>query len=161
MSEVIMKKFFSYSVLASLLFIWACGGGENKEAQADSKQEKIAKAFGISVFELENGIGPVKAKFTLGALDAAKAAEGKKLFEAKCAQCHKFDERYTGPAIRNITKRRTPEYIINMIMNPEGMVKKHPEAKKLFALHATQMTFQNVTQDEAMEILDYFRSEEK
>ncbi|NCQ19161.1 MAG: cytochrome C [Ignavibacteria bacterium CG_4_8_14_3_um_filter_37_9] len=155
-----MKKLFSYLLLAGLLFLWACSG-ENKDTKTESKQDKLAKAFGISVFELENGIGPVKEKLSLGAVDAAKAAEGKKLFEAKCAQCHKLDERYTGPAIRNVTKRRTPEYVINMIMNPEEMVKKHPEAKKLFALHATQMTFQNVTQDDAFKILDYFRSEEK
>lgn len=156
-----MKKLIYLPLLTGLLFIWACGGGDKKVSDADAQKEKIAKVYGITLFELENGIGPVKDKLNLGAVDAAKSAEGKKLFEAKCAQCHKLDERYTGPALRNVTKLRTPEYVINMIMNPEGMVKKHPEAKKLFALHATQMTFQNVAQDDAMKILDYFRSEEK
>jgi cytochrome c2 len=121
----------------------------------------MAKIFGISVFELENGIGPIKEKLTLDALNTAKATEGKKIFESKCSQCHKFDEKYTGPALRNVTKRRTPEYILNNILNPDEMANKHPEAKKLVALHATKMTFQNVTQEDAMKILEYIRLEDK
>ncbi len=156
-----MKKLFSFFVLGVLLLNWACGGGESKKDEAASKQEKMAKIFGISVYELENGIGPIKEKVNLGQLDAIKAAAGKKLFETKCSQCHKFDEKYTGPALRNVTKKRTPEYILNNILNPEEMANKHPEAKKLVALHATKMTFQNVTQEDAMKILEYFRSEEK
>ncbi|MFA7420540.1 MAG: cytochrome c [Melioribacteraceae bacterium] len=156
-----MKKLFSFFVLGILLLSWACGGSEGKKDEAAAKKEKMAKLFGISVFELENGIGPIKEKLTLGSLDALKAAAGKKIFESKCSQCHKLDERYTGPAIRNVTKKRTPEYVLNNILNPEEMANKHPEAKKLVALHATKMTFQNVTQDDALKILEYFRSEEK
>ena len=156
-----MKRLIPYLALASLAFALACGGGEDKKDEATSKKEKMAKIFGISVFELENGIGPIKEKIKLGQLDAIKAAAGKKLFESKCGQCHKLDERYTGPALRNVTKKRTPEYILNNILNPEEMANKHPEAKKLVALHATKMTFQNVTRDDALKILEYFRSEEK
>ncbi len=156
-----MKKIISYLLLPTLMLINACGGGDSKKEENASKQEKMAKLFGITVFELENGVGPIKEKITLGQLDAIKAAEGKKIFESKCSQCHKLDERYTGPALRNVTKRRTPEYILNNILNPDEMANKHPEAKKLVALHATKMTFQNVTQDDALKILEYFRSEEK
>lgn len=156
-----MKKLIFFSIVTLVLIVTACGDGGAKKDEAASKQEKMAKIFGITVFELENGIGPIKEKITLGALDNSKAAVGKKLFESKCSQCHKFDERYTGPALRNITKRRTPEYILNNILNPDEMANKHPEAKKLVALHATKMTFQNVTKEDAMNILEYFRSEEK
>jgi len=156
-----MKKLFPYVLLTALTFTYACGGDDSKKDEAASKQEKMAKLFGITVYELENGIGPIKEKISLGPLDKAKAAEGKKIFESKCSQCHKLDEKYTGPAIRNVTKKRTPEYILNNILNPEEMANKHPEAKKLFVLHATKMTFQNVTMDDALKILEYFRSEEK
>ncbi|KAF0150346.1 MAG: cytochrome c [Ignavibacteria bacterium] len=156
-----MKKLFQYILLTALVFAYACGGGEEKKDDASTKQEKIAKLFGITVFELENGIGPIKEKITLGPLDNAKAAEGKMIFEVKCSQCHKLDERYTGPAVRNITKKRTPEYILNNILNPEEMANKHPEAKKLVAIHATKMTFQNVTKEDALKILEYFRSEDQ
>lgn len=156
-----MKNIVYSCFVLLIITIAACGGGDSKEAAATSKNEKMAKIFGISVFELENGIGPIKEKLTLGAIDNNKVAAGKKLFESKCSQCHKFDEKYTGPMLRNVTKRRTPEYILNNLLNPEEMANKHPEAKKLVALHATKMTFQNITKDDALNILDYFRSEEK
>lgn len=155
-----MKKLLFFILVVIGFTIAACGG-ESKESEASDKNERMAKIFGISVFELENGIGPIKEKITLGPIDNARVIEGKKIFEAKCSQCHKFDEKYTGPALRNITKRRTPEYILNNILNPEEMAEKHPEAKKLVALHATKMTFQNVTKEDALNILDYLRSEEK
>lgn len=155
-----MKKHSMVVLFIISLFISACGGGNN-ESDSSSKNEKIAKMFGISVFELEHGIGPIKEVLNLSPVDASKAAEGKTLFESKCSQCHKLDEKYTGPALRNVTKRRTPEYIVNNILNPDEMANKHPDAKKLVAIHATKMTFQNVTKEDALKILDYFRSEEK
>lgn len=156
-----MKKSIYLLLVFTMALIIACGGGESQNSSAESKEEKMAKIFGISVFELENGIGPIKEKINLLPVDLAKAAEGKKIFESKCSQCHKFDEKYTGPALRNVTKRRTPEYILNNILSPEEMANKHPEAKKLVALHATKMTFQNVTQEDAYKLLDYLRSEDK
>jgi hypothetical protein len=39
------------------------------------------------------------------------------------------------------------------------MLQKHPEAKKMLAQYLTPMTFQNVSKDEAMQILEYLRSE--
>ncbi|MFZ5948192.1 MAG: c-type cytochrome [Stygiobacter sp.] len=143
------------------LILFSCSSDEKKESSQDSQKEKIAKIFGLTVFELDNGIGPIKEKMNLGPVDLNKAKVGKSIFESKCSQCHKLDEKYTGPALRNVTKRRTPEYILNNILNPEEMANKHPEAKKLVALHATKMTFQNVTKDDALNILEFFRSEEK
>jgi len=43
------------------------------------------------------------------------AEEGKTLFDAKCAACHKMDERYVGPALGGVTERRSPAYLMNMI----------------------------------------------
>jgi cytochrome c2 len=90
-----------------------------------------------------------------------KAKSGEKIFTEKCTQCHKLDERYTGPALRDVTSRRTPEFILNQILNPEEMTKRHPEVKKMLAQYATQMTFQNVSEDDAKAILEYLRSVNK
>jgi len=105
----------------------------------------------------EIGIGPVKS-VTLGSVDKSLADKGKELFETKCVACHKFDSKLVGPPLKDVTKRRKPEWIMNMILNPEQMTKENPTAKQLFGQYLTQMTFQNVTQDDARAILEYFRS---
>lgn len=130
-----------------------CGG--EKKAKTASQE---AAALGITPFELENGIGPIKEKLKLEAIDNAKVKAGEKLFVEKCSSCHKLDEKYVGPAQRDVVKRRSPEYIVNMIMNPQEMITKHPEAKKMLAQYMTPMAFQNVTVEDAIKILDYFRS---
>lgn len=152
-----MKKLFFITAVSILLF-GACGENKSGADEETAKKEKMAKIFGLTVFELDNGIGPIKEKLNLGPIDSKMVETGKKLFDSKCAQCHKLDERYTGPAQRDLIKRRSPEYIMNMILNPVEMVAKHPEAKKMFAQYPTQMTFQNVTQDDARMMLEYFRS---
>ena len=102
------------------------------------------------------GIGPVTS-VQLAAIDPAMVKEGAEVFDGKCAACHKMDEKVVGPALGGVTKRRTPEWIMNMILNPEEMTKQDPAAQALLAEHLTQMTFQNVTEKEARAILEYFR----
>ena len=105
---------------------------------------------------LNKGIGPVKA-VTLGPLDGALAGKGSTIFQAKCSACHKLDEQVVGPALRNVTKRRSPEWIMNMIVNTNEMVEKDPIAKRLVAETFQKMTFQDVSQPEARSVLEYFR----
>jgi len=130
------KNLFLILAIAILLPAFFAGCGENTD---------------------EIGIGPVKT-VTLGALDKNLADKGKELFETKCVACHKFDSKLVGPPLKDVTKRRKPEWIMNMILNPEQMTKENPVAKQLFGQYLTQMTFQNVTQDDARAILEYFRS---
>jgi len=59
------------------------------------------------------GIGPIQSKIELGALDNALAQKNE-----KCAACHKIEERYVGPALKGVTTRRAPEWIMNMILDP-------------------------------------------
>jgi mono/diheme cytochrome c family protein len=159
-----VKTFYSSIfalVILSLIVFTGCGGGDEaaqKKSNAATTSSGVENTSGLSDFQLENGIGPVTEKLTLGEIDLAKASKGEKIFNEKCASCHKLDEKYVGPAQRDVTTRRTPEYIINMIMNPDEMGKKHPESKKLLAEYLTQMPFQNVTMDDALNILEYFRS---
>lgn len=158
-----MKRIYTIC-LAIFLIFFGCGEGEQKEQTSTnntSRKEKIAEKFGLTVFELDNGIGPIKEKLELGPLNIEMAAKGEKLFEGKCASCHKLDERFTGPAQRDVIERRTPEYIMNMILNPEEMIARHPEVKKMLAIYMTSMTYQNVSQEQAREILEYFRKVDK
>ena len=128
-------------LLISMTII-SCGGDKTEETPASNASSK--------------GIGPVSS-VTLGTLDQSMADRGKKQFEAKCSACHKFEEKVVGPALQDVTLRRTPEWIMNMILNPIEMTQKDPIGQELLGEHLTQMTFQNVKEEEAREILEYFR----
>lgn len=109
----------------------------------------------------DKGIGPVK-ELKLGAVDKKLAAQGQQLFSAKCVACHSLDQKIIGPPLRNVTKTRTPEYIMNMILNPTNMEKGDPVTKEMHKSYlATPMTDQSFTQDEARSLLEYLRSSEK
>jgi mono/diheme cytochrome c family protein len=109
----------------------------------------------------DKGIGPVK-DLKLGPVDKKLAAQGQQLFSTKCVACHSLDQKIIGPPLRNVTKTRTPEYVMNMILNPTNMEKSDPVTKELHKSYlATPMTDQGFTQDQAKSILEYLRSTEK
>lgn len=143
---------------ALLLMIGAIGCSDNNASEESVKEiSRPANPNGLSDFEMENGIGPVKAKLTLAELDMMKVKKGEKLFVEKCSACHKLNERYVGPAQGDLLTRRTPEYAVNMMLNPDEMIQKHPEAKKMLAEFMTPMPFQNLTMDDALLLVEYFR----
>jgi hypothetical protein len=48
---------------------------------------------------------------------------------------------------------------MNMILNPDGMVKEDPVAKQLLMeYNGTPMANQNLTKEEARAVLEYFRT---
>ncbi len=79
--------------IAGLTF-QACSGESSNQETGESPQ---ANEQGLTEFELEHGIGPVKEAVELGELDPELAAQGKEVYEAKCTACHKPTERYIGP----------------------------------------------------------------
>jgi mono/diheme cytochrome c family protein len=101
------------------------------------------------------GVGPVD-KVDIASLTGAHALKGAELFKLKCSACHKLDERYIGPALAGVTKRRQPEWILNMILNPENMIQQDPTAKALLAEFLAPMANQHLTREEAESILAYF-----
>ncbi len=140
------------------LILVNCGGGDQTE-QAKGSALKPSPA-GISEEQLKNGIGPIAA-FTLEALDQELVEKGHGVFDVKCVACHKVNERLVGPPLAGVTVKRSPSFIMNMILNPEEMVKKHPEVKAMLAEFYVPMTFQNVTEEDARAILEYLRTLEK
>lgn len=146
-------KVFVLAVLAVVLT--SCGGGEKKEESA-SKAAAASENVELDPMK-DKGIGPIKS-VTLGEIDENLAATGKDVFKAKCSACHKTTKRFIGPAMAGVTERRTPEWIMNMILNPEEMVQKNPAAKKLLEEYLSPMANQSLTEDEARQILEYFRT---
>jgi hypothetical protein len=106
----------------------------------------------------EFGIGPVKEEMKLEPVNDVMAARGKELFNVKCVACHKFDSRLVGPPLKDVTKRRRPEWIMNQMLNPLEMTQKDPVSKELFAQYLVQMTFQDVNMLDARAMLEFFRA---
>lgn len=142
---MIIKKTFLLTILCGF---FVSGVACNKP---DSGSEKKA----VSTNEM--GVGPIQQKMTLAAISPALVAHGQKVFQEKCSACHKIGERYVGPDLKGVTQHRQPEWIMNMILNPEEMTQKDPHAKEMLGIYMTQMTFQNVSQDDARAILEFFR----
>lgn len=123
----------------------------------EKRPEEAANANTVAVpgTHAGKGIGPV-SDVELGPLAPALAAKGKSVFDQKCAACHKFDERFVAPPLKGVTQRRQPEWILSMILNPVEMTQKDPAAKELLGTYLTQMTFQDVSGEDARAILEYF-----
>ena len=84
------------------------------------------------------------------------AADGEALFKANCANCHKPDADYTGPALQGWAKRvPNPGWVYAWIANPSGQTDAH--AKELFdKWKPTVMTaFPQLKKDEVDAILKY------
>ena len=144
------------AAICSAFFLFsACGGSDNTGTGESTSESEVSEP------EItDKGIGPIKS-IELGEIDEVMVARGKNVFESKCSACHKFAEKYVGPSMAGITERRKPEWIMNMILNPEEMIDKDPVARELLEIHLTKMTFQDVTEDQARNILEYFRHVDK
>jgi hypothetical protein len=84
---------------------------------------------------------------------------GKNIYELKCQPCHKLnEEKLVGPGWKDVTKRRTPVWILNMITNTDMMLDKDPEAQKLLELCMVRMPNQNLSLEDARQVLEFQRS---
>lgn len=139
----------------ALIVLAACGGGseggETARVEADGEDDLTAE-------QLEKGVGPIR-EVQLGPIDPALVARGEESFRTKCFACHRLEERYVAPKLGDVLERHTPEYVMNMILNPAEMTEQHPAARELLAEFMTQMPNQNLSEEEARAILEYIRSE--
>jgi len=137
--------------------ITSCGGDGKKEEKVSAPVEE-QKAVVEETDPMKNkGVGVITS-IELGEIDQNMADEGKAIFAVKCTACHKISKRLIGPALVGVTERRSPEWIMNMILDPEKMVVEDPIAKKLLAEYVAPMANQSLTQEEARKVLEYFRT---
>jgi mono/diheme cytochrome c family protein len=120
-----------------------------------AKSTKSAKK-GAAAMSPDKGIGPITS-VTLGPIDTSLADKGKSTFTSICTACHALDKKMVGPPLREITEQRTPEFIMNMLMNTPEMQNKDPEVKKLIAEYKVLMTIPKLNQDQARALLEYLR----
>ncbi|MGQ0739082.1 MAG: c-type cytochrome [Bacteroidota bacterium] len=100
-----------------------------------------------------------ESDITLGTpLDQAMVTAGKGTYELKCQSCHKLTgEKLVGPGWKDVTKKRQPLWIMNMITNVDMMLETDPEAQKLLELCMVRMPNQNISKDQARQVLEYMR----
>lgn len=158
-------------MLATIMI--SCGGESKKKKEGFSYEQKSekketpketvkteTKTPASKRVELDNkGIGPVKTLAFNDKIDAGLAAKGEELYKQYCMACHKPDKKFIGPAPKGIFERRSPEWVMNMILNPEGMVKEDQLAKDLLVeFNGSPMANQNLTEEQARAVLEYFRT---
>lgn len=144
-----------------MLFSACSNSASNKEEATTPEPAASTAPAGIPSDPMsDKGVGPVSS-VTLGPLDNSLADKGHHIFEAKCTACHKIDVKVVGPALAGVTKRRSPEWIMNMILDPENMTQNDPIAKELLGEYIAPMANQSLTQDEARSVLEFFRSNDK
>ncbi len=135
--------------------ISACGGESSENAESTKVESEEATETELS---LEAQIGPI-TQLELAAYDAVLAAKGEAAFTAKCTACHAVDTKVIGPALAGVLDRRSPVYVMNMIMNPTGMLESHPEAQALLAEYAIPMVALGIEESEARAIVEFLRGE--
>jgi len=158
-----MKKLVS--LLAISVMIMSCG--DKKEEKKDgfemnrTKSEKNVEAQeeGVPVDMDNDGIGPFKNITFDAAVDKEMAAAGEAKYNAICTACHMADQRMIGPALKGVYERRSPAWVMNMIKNPDEMLKDDPIAKALLKEYNNSiMLNQNLTEEETRAMAEYLRT---
>lgn len=166
-NNLTLKYLIKSLTLICLIFLLSCGGSEEKKEQVkigSYKKETTNKSSDSksksATIDLSNkGVGPIKNVELGETIDQAMAEEGRNLYKVKCTACHKVDKKFIGPSPIGVLERRSPEWIMNMILDPEGMVKNDPIAKQLLIeYNGSPMANQSLTEAEARSILEYFRT---
>ena len=105
------------------------------------------------------GVGPIKSVTLAPEIDQAMAANGKEIYDQMCLACHRVGKKFIGPPPNGVLERRTPEWIMNMILNPQEMVQQDPLARDLLQeFNGSPMSNQGLTEEQARAILEYFRT---
>lgn len=158
-----MKKVLIPLALAGLII----GCGEKKEEKKDGfemnrtkKEVKAEKTSGEVPIDLNNkGVGPITSVEFGTEIDTELAAKGEKIYSTICVACHMAEQRMIGPAMKGLYDKRSPEWVMNMILNPDGMLKEDPIAKALLKEYNNSiMLNQNLSKDDARAIAEYLRT---
>ena len=138
-----MLRFLSAASFIAL----ACKEGVKKDAKPVDIQELTKdkpEAHGTEIKKVTSHLPP--------RLIQAMVTAGKGIYELKCQSCHRLtEEKLVGPGWKDVTKRRQPVWIMNMITNVEMMLETDPEAQKLLEQCMVRMPNQNMMQRRCQE----------
>lgn len=158
-----MKKIFIVLAIGGLMI--GCGESKKEEKKdgfemnRGKTEKKAAAAEGVPVDMDNDGVGPFKDIVFSADIDADMAAAGEAKFSAICTACHMAEQRMIGPALKGVYERRSPAWVMNMISNPNGMLKSDPIAKALLKEYNNAiMLNQNLSDTETRAVAEYLRT---
>ncbi|SMD01613.1 c-type cytochrome [Pedobacter nyackensis] len=153
-----MKKLFLMFSIA--LFSAGCAGGGNSDSNGSTEQSAAdeTKTPGTEAYDPKRGEGKFTEVKISDKLDAEMAARGEKVADLKCISCHKLtDEKLVGPGWAGVTKRHTPEWIMNFMTNTDAMIDKDPKVQAMLEICMVRMPNQNLSDGDTRDILEFLR----
>ncbi len=149
---------FQILFIILIVFLFSCGGSTKKTNNTKfAPPAEVTYEQAIEDWKNNPGIGPM-AEIQIDELDETLAKTGENIYQEKCTACHAPDKDKLGPAPEGVMNRRTPEWIMNMILNPVEMATNDPIAKGLFKKYNTIMTDQKLAEEDVRAVLEYFRT---
>jgi mono/diheme cytochrome c family protein len=149
-----MKRVFFHFLLAVTAVVGYGCSGKGAEQRAEAPETDSTAILN----QPETHGTEVKEVVLSNPLDQAMVKIGTGIYDLKCSACHKLtQDRIVGPGWAGVTKRRKPEWIINMITNVDMMLAEDAEAQKLLEQCLVRMPNQNITKEEARSIIEFMR----
>lgn len=146
-------------LLGMIALMMAACGGEAKPTLPPGVQAPAAGAGDASEGSTVHSGLFTAADLQLGDIDPGMVEKGKITYDVKCQACHTLtDKRVVGPGWQAITTKRKPEWIMNMIVHTDAMLESDAEAQKMLEECLVRMPNQNLSHDEAREVLEFMRT---
>ena len=147
------RNFYQFLILTAAVLWYGCAG-KGAEQRADAPETDTAAMMD----QPETHGTEVKEVVLSTPLDQTMIKTATGIYDLKCAACHKLtDEKLVGPGWKDVTKRRKPEWSINMITNVDIMLAEDAEAQKMLEQCLVRMPNQNITKEEARSIIEFMR----
>jgi len=141
-----------FGLVTILALAMACGGGDTSTEGASTPAPGGAPAAPPADLITADQV-------KLGEIDPGMVAKGKELYDVKCQACHSTGtNRVVGPGWKNLLDQRKPEWIMNMIVHTDAMLETDPEAQAMLEECLVRMPNQNLSVDDARNVLEFIRS---
>jgi len=150
------KQIF-WSLSVGIVLLVACNSGSNEGASSSDSAANDNTSASTEGTD-PKGIGKYQNVELTHPLDEKMVADGKTVYDVKCASCHKLTgEKLVGPGWKGVLDRRTPEWIMNFVTNTDEMIEKDTAAQNMLEACLVRMPNQSLAESEARSVLEFMR----
>lgn len=157
-------KFYNEDGTLSREVIFAegkCRWDDETEIAKNNYYWKGKLAYTEEVIDQQTKVKKVIDQSTYDQLTAANPPSGPMLFMQNCASCHAVKRDLVGPMMKDVTKRRTEDWLYKMITNGDDLVKNgDPTAVELYKTwHIPHHpSYQLLDKAEVQALIDYLKT---